>query len=127
MTSCRPRLVIATMTNETSTNTWDRTDRPSHQGEVSDTSRKTALWAICHGANLTAERSKDRANLLLSVTYADGEAAVAAIARSLDRLSLTSRAFALAPAGRAPLDVSKVSVVAPESEAGPVRRRAARH
>jgi hypothetical protein len=73
------------------------------------------------------ERSKDRANLLLSVTYADGEAAVAAIARSLDRVSLSTRAFALAPAGRPPLDVSKVSVVAPESEPAPTRRRAARH
>ncbi len=74
----------------------------------------------------TTERNKDRANLLLSVTYADGAAAVAAIARSLDQLSLATRAFALAPAGTAPLDLSKVSVVAPVPVRQP-RRRAARH
>jgi sugar lactone lactonase YvrE len=67
-------------------------------------------------------RSKDRENLLLSVTFADGEAAVTAIARSLDRLSFSTRAFALAPAGIAPLDVSKVSVVAPEPVGSPKRR-----
>ncbi len=70
----------------------------------------------------TDERNKDRANILLSVTYADGAAAVAAIARSLDRFSLSTRAFALAPAGTAPLEFAKVSVVAPEPLGVPKRR-----
>ncbi|MEO8381543.1 MAG: hypothetical protein ABI779_17920 [Acidobacteriota bacterium] len=73
----------------------------------------------------TVDRNKDRANMLLSVMYADGAAAVAAIARSLDRFSLSTRAFALAPAGLAPLDLGKVTVVPPEPLHFP-RRRAMR-
>lgn len=76
----------------------------------------------------TADRNKDRANLLLSVMYADGAAAVAAIARSLDRSSFSTRAFALAPAGTTPLDVGKVSIVPPEPLApSSPKRRGARH
>lgn len=89
--------------------------------------RTLALEDLFAAMELTGnDRNKDRENLLLSVTFAEGEAAVAAIARSLDLRSLSTRAFALAPAGLAPLDVSKVSVVPPEPE-GTTKRRTARH
>jgi len=70
-------------------------------------------------------RQKDRANVLVSVAWADGQASVAAVARSLDNITRLARSFVLAPAGSAPI-ASKVSVVAPAT-AKPVRRRGVRH
>ena len=75
----------------------------------------------------SGDRLKDRANILMSVTHSTGAATVAAIARSLDKATLSTRAYALAPAGTAPLNVSKVSVVAPPPAASNTRRRGVRH
>jgi hypothetical protein len=68
-------------------------------------------------------RRKDRANILLSVSFNSGAGAAAALAMSIDNRTGDSKSYLLTPAGGSALGVQKVTAVAPKPSA---RRRAVR-